>query len=89
MLLCYIAQLYMLENREVRYNNPRFEKEINMTPSEKHSKIISFLWDLADLLWGAMAKSEHQNVVLPFTVLRRLDYTLQPTREKVLKMEYS
>ncbi len=60
-----------------------------MTASEKHSKIVSFLWDLADLLWGAMAKSEHQNVVLPFTVLRRLDYTLQSTREKVLKMEAS
>jgi type I restriction enzyme M protein len=60
-----------------------------MSSSAKQSKIVAFLWDLANLLWGTMPKSEHQNVVMPFTVLRRLDYTLQPTREKVLKMEAS
>ncbi len=60
-----------------------------MSSSAKQSKIVAFLWDLANLLHGAMAKSEHQNVVMPFTVLRRLDYTLQETKEKVLKMEAS
>lgn len=55
-----------------------------MTAPEKHSAIVQFLWDIANLLWGAMPKSEHQNVILPFTVLRRLDYALEPTKAKVL-----
>lgn len=56
-----------------------------MTLNEKHSRIVQFLWDIANLLWGALPKSEHQNVILPFTVLRRMDYALAPTRQKVLE----
>jgi len=55
-----------------------------MTTNEKHSQIVQFLWDIANLLWGALPKSEHQNVILPFTVLRRLDYALAETKEQVL-----
>ncbi len=55
-----------------------------MTTTEKHSQIVQFLWDIANLLWGALPKSEHQNVILPITVLRRLDYALAETKAKVL-----
>ncbi len=55
-----------------------------MTLMEKHNQIVQFLWDIANLLWGALPKSEHQNVILPFTVLRRLDYALADTKAKVL-----
>lgn len=58
-----------------------------MNTREKNSKIISFLWDIAELLWGAVPKSENQNIVLPLTVLRRLDYVLEPTKEAVLEAE--
>lgn len=58
-----------------------------MNTREKNSKIISFLWDIAELLWGAVPKSENQNIVLPLTVLRRLDYVLEPTKEAVLETE--
>jgi type I restriction enzyme M protein len=56
-----------------------------MSANEKHSAVVSFLWDIANQLWGAMTKSEHQNVILPFTVLRRLDYALEPTKAKLLQ----
>ena len=51
------------------------------------SKIISFLWDIAEDLRGAVPKSENQNVILPLVVLRRLDYALAPTRQAVLEAE--
>lgn len=53
----------------------------------KHNQMVQFLWDIANLLWGALPKSEHQNVILPFTVLRRLDYALADTKKKVLAAE--
>ncbi len=58
-----------------------------MTLMEKHNQIVQFLWDIANLLWGALPKSEHQNVILPFTVLRRLDYALADTKAKVLAQD--
>ncbi len=50
----------------------------------KVNEIINFLWSIAELLRDACKKSENQNFILPFTVLRRLDYALEDTKEKVL-----
>ena len=57
-----------------------------MTAEQKHGQIVDFLWQIAELLRDAFKKSEHQNVILPFTVLRRLDYALAPTKERVLAL---
>jgi type I restriction enzyme M protein len=54
---------------------------------ENIRRIASFLWEVAQDLHGAVAKSENQNIILPLTVLRRLDYALAPTKEKVLATE--
>jgi type I restriction enzyme M protein len=51
------------------------------------SSVVSFLWAIADLLNGAFKKSEFQKIILPFTVLRRLDYALEATKDKVLETE--
>lgn len=48
-----------------------------------HSK-VSFIWSIADLLRGNYKPSEYHDVILPLTVLRRLDAVLEPTKEKVL-----
>jgi type I restriction enzyme M protein len=53
----------------------------------KFNTVVSFIWSIADLLNGAFKKSEFQKIILPFTVLRRLDYALEPTKEKVLAKE--
>lgn len=44
-----------------------------------------FIWGVADLLRGPFKQSEYGRIILPFTVLRRLESVLEPTREAVLK----
>jgi type I restriction enzyme M protein len=49
------------------------------------SSLSAFIWAVADLLRGDYKPYEYGKVILPFTVLRRLECVLAPTREKVLK----
>lgn len=44
----------------------------------------SLIWSVADLLRGDYKQSEYGKVILPFTVLRRLDCVLKPTKAAVL-----
>jgi type I restriction enzyme M protein len=48
------------------------------------TNLSAFLWSVADLLRGDFKQSEYGKVILPFTVLRRLDCVLAPTKEQVL-----
>jgi type I restriction enzyme M protein len=48
------------------------------------SKLADLIWKNAELLRGAYKENEYRKVILPFTILRRLDCVLQPTREAVL-----
>jgi len=50
-----------------------------------HSKIVSFIWSIAEILRGNYKQSDYGKVVLPFTVLRRLDCVLAPTKDAVLE----
>jgi type I restriction enzyme M protein len=43
-----------------------------------------FIWSAADLLRGSYKSHEFGDVILPFTVLRRLDSVLEPTKKAVL-----
>lgn len=45
----------------------------------------AFIWSVADLLRGDYKQSEYGKVILPLTVLRRLDCVLEPTKAKVLE----
>ncbi len=49
-----------------------------------HQALSSFIWSVADLLRGDYRQSEYGKVILPFTVLRRLDCVLAPTKSNVL-----
>jgi type I restriction enzyme M protein len=44
----------------------------------------AFIWSVADLLRGDYKQSEYGKVILPFTVLRRLDCVLEPSKAVVL-----
>ena len=44
----------------------------------------NLIWQVADLLRGDYKQSDYGKVILPLTVLRRLDCVLKPTKEKVL-----
>ena len=52
-----------------------------------HSGIVSFLWGVADLIRDTFKRGKYQDVILPLTVLRRLDCVLAPTKEKVLRRQ--
>src|SRR5215217_4945607 len=51
-------------------------------PERNHA---AFIWSVADLLRGDYKRSEYGRVILPLTVLRRLDGVLAPTKEQVLE----
>ena len=52
-----------------------------------HSEIVSFLWGVADLIRDSFKRGKYQDVILPLTVLRRLDCVLAPTKETVLRRQ--
>src|SRR5215467_450064 len=46
--------------------------------------LSAFIWSVADLLRGDYKPHEYGKVILPFTVLRRLDCVLEPSKPAVL-----
>src|SRR6202521_3865104 len=49
-----------------------------------HQNLSAFIWSVADLLRGDYKQSEYGKVILPFTVLRRLDCVLEKNKPAVL-----
>ena len=43
----------------------------------------NLIWSIADLLRGDYKQFEYADVILPLTVMRRLDCVLEPTQEQV------
>ena len=61
----------------------------NSTPeqgiaSTGKTNLAELIWRSAELLRGAFREPEYRRVILPFTVLRRLDCLLDPTKDKVI-----
>jgi type I restriction enzyme M protein len=52
--------------------------------SVNHQTLSAFIWSVADLLRGDYKQADYGKVILPFTVLRRLDCVLEPTKAAVL-----
>ena len=48
-------------------------------------KITSFIWGVADLIRDTFKRGKYQDVILPLTVLRRLDCVLEPTKDEVTR----
>jgi type I restriction enzyme M protein len=56
----------------------------------QHNKLVNFIWGLADdVLRDLYVRGKYRDVILPMTVLRRLDAVLEPTKSAVLKMKES
>jgi type I restriction enzyme M protein len=55
-----------------------------MTPTN-FSQTAAFIWSVADLLRGDFKQSQYGRIILPFTLLRRLECVLSPTKAAVLK----
>ena len=53
----------------------------------QHNAIVNFIWSIADdVLRDVYTRGKYRDIILPFTVLRRLDAILEPTKDKVLEM---
>jgi type I restriction enzyme M protein len=50
-----------------------------------HNKIVSFLWGIADdVLRDLLKRGKYPDVILPMSVVRRMDAVLEPTKQAVL-----
>src|SRR5579875_729107 len=49
------------------------------------SEKVNFLWSIAEIIRDTFNRSDYKDVILPFTVPRRIDCVLEPTRQKVLE----
>ncbi len=52
-----------------------------------YGQIVSFIWGVADLIRDTFKRGKYQDVILPLTVLRRLDCVLAPSKENVLQRQ--
>jgi type I restriction enzyme M protein len=52
--------------------------------TENHSQTAAFIWSIADLLRGDFKQSQYGRIILPFTLLRRMECVLEATKKKVL-----
>ncbi|WP_458736895.1 type I restriction-modification system subunit M [Pseudomonas chlororaphis] len=57
--------------------------------TENHSQTAAFLWSIADLLRGDFKQSQYGRIILPFTLLRRMECVLAPTRDAVVREFYA
>ncbi|MBD3877491.1 N-6 DNA methylase [Stutzerimonas kunmingensis] len=57
--------------------------------TENHSQTAAFLWSIADLLRGDFKQSQYGRIILPFTLLRRMECVLAPTKDEVIKQTFA
>jgi len=67
----------------------RRELGVTLTAVQGFSDKVGFIWSVADLLRGDFRAHEYGQVILPFTVLRRLECALAPTKAGVLRRSES
>ena len=52
--------------------------------NQQYGKLFSFIWNIAnDVLVHAFEKGDYKKIILPFTVLRRIDVLLEATKPQV------
>jgi type I restriction enzyme M protein len=54
------------------------------TPTQTPNNLAAFIWSLADLLRGDFKQSQYGRIILPFTLLRRLEGVLESSKPAVL-----
>lgn len=57
--------------------------------TENHSQTAAFLWSIADLLRGDFKQSQYGRIILPFTLLRRMECVLALTKDAVIRESYA
>jgi type I restriction enzyme M protein len=61
-------------------------KGFEQVEAAQHTKIVSFIWGVADdVLRDLYVRGKYRDVILPMVVLRRFDAVLEPTKQEVLE----
>lgn len=56
--------------------------------NQAYNQIVNFIWGIADnCLRDVYVRGKYRDIILPMTVIRRLDAVLEPTKEAVLQMK--
>ncbi len=69
-------------------NNRPASKRISTSlqgPRTSDTTLAAFIWKNAEDLWGDFKHTDFGKIILPFTLLRRLECVLEPTRGAVRK----
>lgn len=53
---------------------------------EQVTSLSSFIWKIADDLWGDFKHTDFARIIIPFMLLRRLECVLEPTKNDVIEM---
>jgi type I restriction enzyme M protein len=62
--------------------------EEKIMDNQTYNSIVSFIWSIADdCLRDVYVRGKYRDVILPMTVIRRLDAVLEDTKDEVLKMK--
>ena len=71
------------------YNSQEYQEELSLEEN-RLNWIASFIWGIADdVLRDLYVRGKYRDVILPMTVLRRLDSLLEPSHSAVLEMKTS
>lgn len=60
---------------------------INQEEKHQLQNNATLIWNIADILRGTYKPHEYENIIIPFTVLRRFDCVLEQSKEAVLKAD--
>ena len=52
---------------------------------QNHNEISEFIWGIKEHIRDEYAEKDYEEVILPFTLLRRIDCVLEATHEQVIK----
>jgi type I restriction enzyme M protein len=82
MTILHEKQIAIYTDNECIAQNTKTNMNLN---TQNLQSIINFIWTVADdVLINKFLENQYQDVILPMTVLRRLDLALEPTKDKVL-----
>ena len=58
--------------------------------NQTYNQIVNFIWGIADdCLRDVYVRGKYRDIILPMTVIRRLDAVLEPTKEAVLQIHHA
>jgi len=65
-----------------------YKERINNMDNQTYNSIVNFIWSIADdCLRDVYVRGKYRDVILPMTVIRRLDAVLEDTKQAVLDMK--